>query len=337
MILQLSIINCRQFQTFKLNSNQQKKKKFIVLGSQQVGEQLEQFVCEQQKQFICEIEKLDGSGKKFVVDKWGRGEQNQGYGITAVLENGQIFEKGAVNVSVIKGKLSSERAWTMSERGRNIDPEGGQEYSAVALSTIFHMAHPMIPTLRADIRMFQVENEVWFGGGADLTPYYLYEEDVVEFHSFWKELCSKYDLALYPEYKAWCDRYFYLPAREEHRGVGGIFFDDLEYKSHNFDEFEFVKDVGQSLLLSWLPIIDRRRNESFSQQNKDWQVLRRGRYLEFNLLYDRGVKFGLKGGRMESIMVSAPPMIAFKYNVVPQPGSQEEKLVEILRQPRDWV
>eukprot|EP01025_Chloroclados_australasicus_P031303 TRINITY_DN31672_c0_g1_i2.p1 TRINITY_DN31672_c0_g1~~TRINITY_DN31672_c0_g1_i2.p1 ORF type:complete len:373 (+),score=31.55 TRINITY_DN31672_c0_g1_i2:56-1120(+) len=333
--------NSTLLQPFNQFSNSKRRCANLIANCKpkQVHNQFESYICNLQNQYIEEVQNLDGSGIQFVIDKWYRNEnrQDDGYGITAVFENGSIFEKGAINVSVIKGVLSRERAWAMSERGRGINPEGGQEYNAVALSTVFHMAHPMIPTLRADVRMFQVEDLVWFGGGADLTPFYVFEEDFREFHSFWKAKCDKFDKSLYPEYKAWCDRYFYLEARKEHRGIGGLFFDDLQFQEHDFDELEFVQTIGSNLLESWKPIIDRRRNMNFSQENRDWQLLRRGRYLEFNLLYDRGVKFGLKGGRMESIMVSAPPLIAWKYNVIPESGSEEQKLIQLLKTPKEWV
>lgn len=304
----------------------------------------EDYILETQQEIISRAETLDGMGR-FVHDRWERESPTSGYGITSVLEGGNVLEKAAVNISVIEGVLSPERAQAMSSRGREgIDPSGGQPYSAAALSLVFHSAHPFIPTLRADVRLFEVDGMKWYGGGCDLTPFYIDEADITSFHRYWKCLCDAHEQTLYPEFKSWCDRYFYIPARNEFRGVGGIFFDDLDAQQVSagndrgaFNVEAFVQDVGRGIIPSWEPIVERNKNKCFEDSHRDWQLLRRGRYLEFNLLYDRGVKFGLKGGRIESIMVSAPPLIAWKYNKVPEPGSEEEKLVDILREPREWV
>ena len=296
------------------------------------------FVLELQDTIIREAELLDGSGKSFNRDSWERGSSARG--ITAVMENGNVVEKAASNVSIIKGVLTKSRAEAMSSRGRDcIDPEGGQEYSAAAMSLVFHSGHAHIPTLRADVRVFEVAGQQWFGGGCDLTPFYVYEEDFRDFHGFWKGVCEKYDPSLYNSYKTWCDEYFYIPARKEHRGIGGLFFDDLDEQTSSFSNVEeFMRDVGKGILPSWIPIVERRRHLEVTEAEREWQLVRRGRYLEFNLLYDRGVKFGLEGGRIESIMVSAPPLIAWKYNVVPEPQSREAELLELLSSsPRAWV
>lgn len=289
---------------------------------------------------IQAAEELDGSGATFQHNRWSRSPSNPnaGYGITSVLEGGSVLEKAAANISVVAGVLTPERAKAMSRRGRAaIDPASGQSYSAAAMSLVFHSAHPFIPTLRADVRLFEVEGQMWYGGGCDLTPFYLVEQDAAEFHAYWKQLCDAHSPQLYPEFKAWCDRYFYLPARKEHRGLGGLFFDDVDASEAGYDVARFVRDVGDGILPSWAPIVERRRGQPFSEAQRQWQLLRRGRYLEFNLLYDRGVKFGLDGGRVESIMVSAPPLIAWRYNVQPEVGSEEERVVEVLRQPREWA
>jgi coproporphyrinogen III oxidase len=304
-----------------------------------VPDTFEHYILETQKNIIAAAETLDGSGQRFIHDRWERTGGNLGYGITSVLEGGNILEKGAVNISVINGVLSPERAKMMSSRGRHsVDPNGGQSYAAAAMSLVFHSAHPFIPTLRADCRLFEVEGRQWYGGGCDLTPFYLNETDAREFHQYWKaKVCDKYNAKLYPQFKEWCDRYFYIPCRKEHRGVGGLFFDDLDAAVEQYDVEAFVRDVGDGIIASWAPIVERNRNLSFTSEQRDWQLLRRGRYLEFNLLYDRGVKFGLDGGRVESIMVSAPPLIAWKYNVEPEEGSEEEKLINVLKEPREWV
>lgn len=299
----------------------------------------ESFILQTQNDIIQATETLD-SNSTFQHDKWVRnpGNPNAGYGITSVLEGGNIIEKGAVNISVVSGVLSPERAKAMSSRGRGtIDPAGGQPYSAAAMSLVFHSAHPFIPTLRADVRLFEVEGRSWFGGGCDLTPFYLFDDDIIAFHTFWKSLCDRHDSRLYPEFKEWCDRYFYIPARKEHRGVGGIFFDDLDAATENYDVENFVMDVANGIAPSWIPIVDHQRGKSFTDEQRQWQLLRRGRYLEFNLLYDRGVKFGLDGGRVESIMVSAPPLIAWKYNAKGKEGSEEERLEKVLAQPKEWI
>ncbi|KAK9908426.1 hypothetical protein WJX75_007683 [Coccomyxa subellipsoidea] len=223
--------------------------------------------------------------------------------MTAVLEGGDLLEKAAVNVSIVQGTLTAERAKAMSSRGRGIDPDGGQAYSAAALSLVYHPAHPFVPTLRADVRRFQV-------GDQD---------------------------TLYAKYKEWCDSYFYLPAWKEHRGIGGIFFDDLAAEQSSFDVEQFVHDVAGGILPSWQPIAERRRTEIFSEQQRQWQLQRRGAYVCFNTLYDRGFRFGLNGGRIESLLVSFPPLVAWNYKVVPKEGSQEDALLHVLRQPRDWV
>lgn len=292
---------------------------------------------ELQKNMIATCESLDESGKQFRVDEWQR-ERGEGFGRTCVIEGGELFEKAAINVSIIKDVLSEERAKAMSERGRSsIKAQGGQKYEAEALSLVFHPQNPMVPTLRADVRRFKVGESVWYGGGCDITPVYLYDEDAKQFHAYWKNLCDRYSNDIYAEFKAWCDRYFYIPARKEHRGVGGLFFDDLEKEECPYDVEEFVLDFSSGILQSWIPFAEVRNRQSYTAEEKEWQLLRRGRYIEFNLLYDRGIKFGLNGGRMESIMVSAPPNVKWKYNIIPEKGSEEERLIEVLKNPCEWV
>ena len=207
---------------------------------------------------------------------------------------------------------------------------------AATLSLVFHGATPMVPTFRADVRLFQVGSTNWFGGGADLTPYYLFDEDARAFHSAWRNICDAHECADHAHFKAWCDRYFYLPSRQEHRGIGGISFDDLSSPG----AFDFVHEVARQWLPSYLPIVEKRRLLRFSEAQRNWQLERRGRYLEFNLLNDRGVRFGLEAGTVDSverIMVSAPPLIRWKYKSTAAPGSEEERLLEVLKSPRDWL
>jgi len=306
-----------------------------------VPDTFEHYILDLQNSIVAAAEALDDSGQRFIHDRWEReaGNPNVGYGITSVLECGSVLEKAAVNISVINGVLSPERSKMMSSRGRHcVDPAGGQAYAAAAVSLVFHSATPFIPTLRSDVRLFEVEGREWFGGGCDLTPFYLNETDALEFHQYWKAVCDKYDHKLYPQFKEWCDRYFYIPARKEHRGIGGLFFDDLDAATEKYDVEQFVRDVGNAIIPSWAPIVERNRGLRYTPAQREWQLLRRGRYLEFNLLYDRGVKFGLDGGRIESIMVSAPPLIAWKYRAEPEKGSEEEKLVQVLQsEPREWA
>jgi coproporphyrinogen III oxidase len=387
----------------------------------------ERFVVDSQDRIIREAEQLDGSGRTFLRDRWERSPSSNGgggYGVTAVLEGGDLLEKAAANITVIRGTLTPQRAVAMSGRGRSqIDPRGGQPYSACALSLVFHPRNPHVPTLRADVRLFQVFNSAaaeggegqsggglgapplsWYGGGCDLTPALLYDEDARDFHAHWRAVCAmqggeggqgkggaggegaegNVGATLYSELKPWCDRYFYVTSRCEHRGVGGLFYDDLERAAaapagggsagaaaaapasssssspsssgHQgllgaplscaaarrgaFDPAAFSRDVLANVLPSWTAIAGRRRLAPVAESEREWQLVRRGRYLEFNLLDDRGVKFGLAdgSGRVESIMVSAPPLVAWRYNVAPPPGSREEATSELLKgPPRAWV
>ena len=316
----------------------------------------------------------DSHCKKFRQDSWEKfvGTYKIGNGITAVLEKGSIIEKGAVSTSILTGKLSEERAAAISSR-RNPDGSGGSNFKAgdtfyaTALSIVLHSKSPMVPTFRADIRYFEVHDQVsssligWFGGGADLTPYYLFKDDVIDFHKCYKSICDNYSKStisgssssLYHDLKKTCDDYFFIPSRGEHRGVGGIFFDDLsELRStalplgatgeestadKESNVLDFVRLVAESFVPSYAPIIRRRMAIQYTAEQRHWQLLRRGRYVEFNLLFDRGVRFGLvPGGRTEAVLVSCPPVVAWDYDHHPQSGSEEEKLMKLLKQPRNW-
>ena len=291
-------------------------------------------------------------------------------GITRVLQGGDVIEKGACSLTIIeRGTLSRERAAAIQSRqhiNSNSDSDSdndknkvcneGDVYSAAALSIVLHSRSPLIPTFRSDVRIFVVTSaaavdtdtttktkntvSAWFGGGADLTPYYLNDDDITQFHTAYQTLANSHDLGddeyTYNHMKKACDDYFYLPARSEHRGSGGIFFDDLMASP---ESLAFVKGVAKAWMPSWKPIVDKHRNAAYTEQQRQWQLLRRGRYLEFNLLYDRGVKFGLATAnpRVEGVMVSAPPLIAWEYNHVIKPDSPEAKLMDVLRTPRTWV
>ena len=283
-------------------------------------------------------------------------------GRTRVLQGGAVIEKGAVSLTLIRrGILTAERAATIRAR-QDININAGDRYSAAALSLVLHTRSPLIPTFRSDVRIFMVQSkessstssnkshdeegkgespakttQAWFGGGADLTPYYLDDDDITTFHNLYKDVCQDNPEEFsYPNLKQLCDEYFYLPARDEHRGTGGIFFDDLAASPQSLT---FVKNVATTWMPSWLPIIDKHRNRKYSEKQKQWQLLRRGRYLEFNLLYDRGVKFGLavQNPRVEGVMVSAPPLIAWEYKHEIEEGSEEDRLMKVLKSPKDWA
>lgn len=285
---------------------------------------------------ICEgLENIDGC--KFVEDKWER--EGGGGGKTRVIENGNVFEKGGVNTSVVFGNVSEEM-----KRHLKID---GYKWFACGLSLVLHPNNPFVPTIHCNYRMFELydENENivdrWFGGGTDLTPYYLFEEDAVHFHKTYKVACDIYNEKFYPEFKLNCDNYFVNHHRNnERRGLGGIFYDHCrpdDIQDLNF-WFNFSKECGNAFLKSYLPIVERRMNIPFTEKNKFWQEIRRGRYVEFNLLHDRGTIFGLKtNGRTESILMSLPPTVRFNYNYQPSPGTEEEKLQSICLHPVDWV
>ena len=276
-------------------------------------------------------------------------------GITRVIQKGSIIEKGACSFTLLKnGKLTKDRA--ASIRGRqddtSINIKEGDNFCAAALSMVLHTRSPMVPTFRSDVRIFLVESSddndngemktvAWFGGGSDLTPYYLFDDDITFFHKQLRDLCDKHksddDTDIdYPTMKQACDEYFYLPARSEHRGVGGMFFDDMPATPKTMD---FVRDVTSNWMPSWFPLIRKRQNLEYTEKQREWQLLRRGRYLEFNLLYDRGVKFGLANAnpRVEGVMVSAPPLIAWEYNHEIEANSEEDRLMQILKAPIEWV
>jgi coproporphyrinogen III oxidase len=252
---------------------------------------------EKQQDIIEQLEAMDGSGQKFTNDTWGvfDGEEIASGGLTRVLQGGDVIEKGACSFTLIqRGILSSEHAKSIRSRQHaSIGIKGGDRYSAAALSIVLHSRSPMVPTFRSDVRIFSVETRngksmAWFGGGADLSPYYLFEDDVRHFHHLCRDLCDEYLSEIsgfsYQSIKKECDAYFYLPARSEHRGTGGIFFDDMEATESSS---KFVQAVADTWLPSWLPIVERHRNEKYTDKQRHWQLLRQGRYLEFNLLYDR--------------------------------------------------
>ena len=244
-----------------------------------------------------------------------------------MLERGALFEKAGVNISDVHGELPAEIAGST--------PGEGRAFRATGLSLVLHPATPMVPTVHANFRCLEKGGTAWFGGGGDLTPYYPFREDVVHFHRTWKTVCDRHDPTYYPRFKKACDDYFFLPHRGETRGVGGIFFDYLQGDLER--TFAFVRDAGEAFLPAYLPIAERRRLLPFGARERDFQLHRRGRYVEFNLLFDRGTMFGLRtGGRTESILMSLPPEVRWSYGHVAEPGSPEAELLGYLV-PTDWL
>jgi coproporphyrinogen III oxidase len=276
---------------------------------------------------ICAgLEAADGAGK-FREDSWTR--EGGGGGRSRVLAEGGVFEKAGVNFSEVFGEMSPEFAKQI--------PGEGTAFTAAGVSLVLHPRNPHVPTVHANFRYLTKGDRGWFGGGADLTPYYPAPEDVVHFHKTWKAVCDRHaPLVDYSEMKRECDKYFFLPHRQEARGVGGIFFD---YKSGDLDSwFAFVKDAGDMFLPSYVPIVGRRKAAPYGDRERQFQEYRRGRYVEFNLLYDRGTVFGLKtGGRVESILMSLPPTVRYWYDYHPEPGSREAELTEYWLKPKDWA
>lgn len=295
---------------------------------------------------ICKaLEEVDGKAL-FSEDPWERAEGKGGGGLTRVIQNGNVFEKGGVNTSVVFGHVTDKMRAQL-----NLPPvvDGEQrlaKWFAAGISVVIHPVNPFVPTVHCNYRMFELYNEGemladrWFGGGTDLTPYYLFEEDARHFHQTYKNVCDQFDPSLYPKFKKECDHYFVNKHRnDERRGVGGIFYDHQRpNENHGLDFWmNFGKACGDAFVPAYLPIVERQMNLSYTDENKHWQEIRRGRYVEFNLIHDRGTLFGLKtSGRIESILMSLPPTVRFEYNYQPEPGSMEEELVNVCLHPRDW-
>jgi coproporphyrinogen III oxidase len=304
---------------------------------------MEAFIKENQKEIVKALEKVDG--KKFNVDEWER--PNGGGGISCVLQDGNVFEKAGVNISVVYGKLPRPAIQKMRADHKALDPDvESLDFFAAGLSIVVHPQNPMAPTVHLNYRYFETanangtSNAWWFGGGSDLTPCYLFDEDAIQFHQGLKSACDKHDRTYYPRFKKWCDEYFNNKHRGESRGIGGIFFDDLDEIEKDQEQlFAFIKDCLGSFLPTYLPIISRRKNMPFTEQEKIWQQLRRGRYVEFNLVHDRGTAFGLNtpNARVESILMSLPLTARWQYMHEPSKGSKEERMLGVLKKPIDWV
>jgi coproporphyrinogen III oxidase len=299
---------------------------------------------ELQDRITAALERADGQAR-FREDAWVR--QGGGGGRTRVLADGALFEKAGVNVSDVHGELRPEMSGAL--------PGEGARFRATGLSLVLHPKSPRVPIVHANVRHIQRGGQSWFGGGTDLTPAYVVAEDAVHFHRTLKAACDPHDAGLYPRFKRWCDDYFYLPHRGEPRGIGGIFFDYVgagaeatagqavtgptaAIEADPEAVFAFVRDVGDSILPAYLPIVERRRAEPFGDRERRWQLLRRGRYVEFNLIYDRGTVFGLRtDGRVESILMSLPPEARWEYAQVPEPGSPEAASLDALRSRANWA
>jgi coproporphyrinogen III oxidase len=283
---------------------------------------------------LCQaLEQLDGAAV-FRHDRWARA--GGGGGETRVLADGAVFERAGVNFSDVAGSTLPPSATAQR-------PElAGRGFRAMGVSLVLHPRNPHLPTAHCNVRVFSAETAGgepvwWFGGGFDLTPYYGYEEDAKHWHACARAACAPFGEALHPRLKRWCDEYFFLKHRNEPRGIGGLFFDD--WREGGFDcAFALTRSVGDQFLPAYLPIAQRRKDQAYGERERDWQLYRRGRYVEFNLVWDRGTLFGLQsGGRTESILMSLPPLAAWRYDWQPEPGSAEARLYEEFLRPRDWT
>ncbi|HLL41947.1 MAG TPA: oxygen-dependent coproporphyrinogen oxidase [Segetibacter sp.] len=301
-----------------------------------VREKWIEFILELQNDICHALEKCDGK-TKFAEDAWDRPEG--GGGKTRVIANGNVFEKGGVNTSVVYGDVT--------EAIKNQLKIDGAKWFACGLSLVIHPCNPFVPTVHANYRMFELydaKNEVidrWFGGGTDLTPYYLFDDDAKHFHQTYKDACDTFDSSFYYKFKADCDNYFVNWHRnKERRGIGGIFYDYKRPEENKDVTFwmNLARSCGYAFIDSYIPIVEKRKSAPFGSEQKHWQEIRRGRYTEFNLVHDRGTLFGLKtNGRIESILMSLPPTVRFEYNYYPKEGSEEDKLLQACLHPRDWL
>ena len=306
---------------------------------------MENFIMQLQQEFCRALEAEEEPGHKFRVDRWEREEG--GGGVTCILQDGTVFEKAGVGVSVVHGLIPASAVAQMNARGKAL-PEGQEmPFFACGISSVIHPRNPNVPTIHFNYRYFEVKEPSgktrwWFGGGCDLTPYYLVQEDGEHFHRTLKNACDKHNTSFYKKFKAWCDDYFRIKHRNISRGIGGIFFDDLDTISSTADPeecFQFVKSCGRAVIPSYLPLVQRNKSGQYGDEERRWQLIRRGHYAEFNLVYDRGTKFGLytPGARYESILMSLPLQARWEYMHSPAPGSREFKLTEILKNPKEWV
>ncbi len=298
-------------------------------------DQFTRFIHELQDEICAAVEKTDGRAK-FEEDQWER--PGGGGGRTRVIEGGNVFEKGGVNISTVHGKMPDALQKNMNTKGSH--------FFACGLSLVLHPENPFVPTVHANFRYFEMYDEnhekmdCWFGGGSDLTPYYLFEEDAIHFHQSQKDTADKHGKDLYPKFKKQCDDYFRNHHRNEARGIGGTFYDYLKKTDSRTEEdwMNYNMAMGRSFIPSYIPIVEKRKNHPWNEENRYWQEIRRGRYVEFNLVHDRGTLFGLKtNGRIESILMSLPPRVRWDYNHQAETGTEEAKLLEVLVEPKDWI
>ena len=280
-----------------------------------------------QSSIVASLEQIDGA--RFREDRWSRGEG--GGGITRVIEEGNVFERGGVNFSRVQGRELPPSATAARPQ------LAGRPYDAMGVSLVLHPRNPHCPTAHMNVRFFAAGDIWWFGGGMDLTPYYGYEDDARHFHAACRAALEPFDAEYYPRFKRWCDEYFFIRHRGEPRGVGGIFFDDFSERGFDF-AFAMTRAVGDAFAAAYVPIVEKRRGTPYGERERAFQAYRRGRYVEFNLVYDRGTLFGLQsGGRTESILMSLPPVVAWRYDWKPEPGSAEEALYRDFLRARDWA
>ncbi|MGV7960698.1 oxygen-dependent coproporphyrinogen oxidase [Photorhabdus tasmaniensis] len=294
---------------------------------------IKSFFLSLQNEICQQLEQADGKGK-FIEQCWQR--EDGGGGRSRIMKEGAIFEQAGANFSHVSGTMlpSSATAHRPELTGRN--------YQAMGVSLVIHPSNPYIPTSHANVRFFIAEKEGeapvwWFGGGFDLTPYYGFEEDAIHWHTTARNICQPYGETLYQKYKKWCDNYFYIKHRNEARGIGGLFFDDLN--TPDFEHcFHFTQDIGKGFLSAYLPIVEKRKSILWSERERQFQLYRRGRYVEFNLVWDRGTLFGLQsGGRTESILMSMPPLVRWEYDYHPEPGSAEAALYIDFLPVKNWI
>lgn len=309
-------------------------------GNYPMRAKFEKMCREAQIKITKAIEEIDGSDVKFQEDCWVR--ENGGGGLSRVMSGGKVFEKAGVNLSVVYGSMPQEALAAATERGidrgKGVKPGERVPFFACGLSSVMHPKNPMCPTMHFNYRYFETDGGVWwFGGGTDITPSYVDEDDMKHFHGTYKEVCDKHDPEFYDNFKSWADRYFVIQHRNETRGLGGIFFDDLNDRDPD-TIFEFSKESLNSVVDAYGPIINKHKDDAFTDEQKQWQLVRRGRYVEFNLVYDRGTVFGLKtGGRIESILMSLPEQASWLYDFHPEEGTPEGDLIDACKFPRTWV
>ena len=297
-------------------------------------ELVKKYLVQLQESICSDLESLDGKAI-FEKDHWTK-EDGNGSGITSVISNGNVFEKGGVNFSIVQGNKLPKSASAIRPALE------GRKYTALGVSLVLHPENPYIPTTHSNVRFFVAEEPGkepiwWFGGGFDLTPFYGFDEDAVHWHKTAKKACLPFGEKVYSKYKKWCDDYFYLEHRDEQRGIGGLFFDDLN--EGGFDRcFEFMKSVGNHFSEAYLPIVIKRKDNPYGKKERNFQLYRRGRYVEFNLIYDRGTLFGLQsGGRTESILMSMPPEVKWSYQLQVEKDSEEGKLYNHYLKPKEWI